>query len=84
MSVTQICLKNWKLWRAPTTKELNIFYWNFAYVFFMPMSTKGVRNFFILSNIELLVKPSFYTLAFYIFVNNSRSKQNKKVPNKLL
>ena len=50
----------------------------------MPMSTKGVRNFFILSNIELLVKPSFYTLAFYIFVNNSRSKQNKKVPTKLL
>ena len=25
-------------------------------------------------------RPGFYTLVFYIFINNSRSKQNKKNP----
>ena len=29
-------------------------------------------------------KPGFYTLAFYIFINNSRSKQNKKIRNTFL
>ena len=27
-----------------------------------------------------LQRPGFYTLAFYTFINNSRSKQNKKNP----
>ena len=27
-----------------------------------------------------LDKPGFYTLVFYTFINNSRSKQNKKNP----
>ena len=26
-------------------------------------------------------RPGFYTLAFYIFINNLRSKQNKKKKN---
>ena len=26
------CLKNWKLWRVPTTIEFNKFCWNFAHV----------------------------------------------------
>ena len=43
------CQKNLKLWRAPTTKEFNIFCWNFAHVFYLVMSTKGwVEFFFIL------------------------------------
>ena len=25
-------LKNWKLWRVPTTLEFNIVYWNLAHV----------------------------------------------------
>ena len=25
-------------------------------------------------------RPAFYTLIFYILINNSRSKQNKKIP----
>ena len=29
-------------------------------------------------------KTGFYTLDFYTFINNSRSKQNKKNPNTLL
>ena len=26
------CLKNWQLWRAPTTIEFNVFCWNFVHV----------------------------------------------------
>ena len=36
-----ICLKNWKLWRAPTTVKFNIFSWNFADISYLTMSTKG-------------------------------------------
>ena len=28
-------------------------------------------------------RPGFYTLTFHIFINNSRSKQNKKIRNTL-
>ena len=31
-----------------------------------------------------LKRPGFYTLVFYTFINNSRSKQNKKIPHTLL
>ena len=41
-----ICLKNRKFWLAPTTTEFNIFYLNFAHVYYLPMSTKGARDFF--------------------------------------
>ena len=45
---------------------------------------KGVRDFlnfvYILSYLQKLNGPGFYTLVFYIFINNSRSKQNKKNP----
>ena len=40
------CLKIWKIWRAPTTLQFNIFRWNFAYVSLLPMSTKGYSGFF--------------------------------------
>ena len=29
---------------------------------------------------QKLKRPGFYTFIFYIFINNSRSKQNKKNP----
>ena len=45
---------------------------------------KNVRDFFyfdqIFSYLQKLKRPSFYALVFYIFVNNSRSKQNEKNP----
>ena len=41
-----ICLKNWKLWRAPTATKFNIFCWNFAHVSYLTMSTKGGSGFF--------------------------------------
>ena len=33
---------------------------------------------------KIKIKPGFYTLIFYNFINNSRSKQNKKIPHTLL
>ena len=48
------------------------------------MSTKVCGIFFILFRSWVICKnqkrPGFYTLAFYTFINNSRSKQNKKNP----
>ena len=41
-----ICLKNWKLWRAPTTIKFIIFWWNFSHVSYLTMSTKGCSRFF--------------------------------------
>ena len=38
--------ENMKLWRAPTTLEINIFCWNLAHVSYLPMSTKGCAGFF--------------------------------------
>ena len=42
---------------------------------------KGVRDFFyfvyILTYMQKLKRPGFYTLVFYIVINNSRSKQKK-------
>ena len=78
-----ICLKNWKLWRAPITLHFNIFCWNFAHVFYLPMPTKQCVGFFLfLLDLALFAKikkkTGFYTLVFYTFINNSKSKQNKK------
>ena len=46
------------------------------------MSTKGCVGFFLFYlDLELIAKkrrPGFYTLIFYTFINNLRSKQNKK------
>ena len=51
------CLKNWTLWRASTTIEFNIFYWNFAHVSCLLMSTKAYAGFFLFSlDVELYLK----------------------------
>ena len=48
------------------------------------MSTKGYSGFFLFClDLELFAKikrPGCYTLVFYIFINNSTSKQNLKNP----
>ena len=52
-----LCLKNWKLWQAPTTQEFNIFCWNFAHVSYLPMSTKGCLGFYLFClDLELFAK----------------------------
>ena len=47
---------------------------------------KRLRHFFvcILNYMQKLKRPGFYTLVFYILINNSRSKQNKKNSETLL
>ena len=51
------CLKNWKLWRAPTTLDFNNFCWNFAHVPYLPISTKGFAEcFYVLYNLSYLAK----------------------------
>ena len=77
------CLKVWKLWGAPTILQFNIFCWNFAHVFYLPISAKGVRYLFIylLSYSQKIKKTIFSThLVFTLFLKNSKSKQNKKNP----
>ena len=48
------------------------------------MSTKECAGFFLFClNFELcakIIKTGFYILVFYIFISDSRSKQNKKHP----
>ena len=41
-----ICVKNWKLWRAPTSTKFNNFCWNFAHVFYLTISTNWCSWFF--------------------------------------
>ena len=68
-----ICLRNWKLWRAPISTKFNIFCWNFAHVSYLTMSAKECIN----KNVK---NECLETSSFLIFANNSRSKQNEKNP----
>ena len=74
------CLKNWKLRRAPTALEFNIFCWNFAHVFYLVMPTKVCVGFFFLFRSWVINKSvknkCVETRSFLIFANNRRSKQN--------
>ena len=83
-----ICLKNWKLWRAPTTVVFDIFCWRFSHVFCLPMSTKGCSGFFILFRSWVIDKHNFCefveTRSSFILANNSSSKQNKNFEHPFL
>ena len=74
------CLKNWKLWPAPTTIEFNIFCWNFARIFCLKTSTAVCSGFFLFGlDLELLIKCKKWVCRnqfFLIFANSSRSTQN--------
>ena len=83
------CLKIWKLWRAPTILQFNIFCWNFAHVLYLPMSTKAcVRFFLFYLHLELFEKVkkdlvsthSFFTL---LLITQDLNKI-KKIPHTLL
>ena len=68
-------------------QSLIFFCWNPAHVSTYQFLQKGVRDFSyfvqILSFLQKLKGPGFYTLVFYIFIN-LRSRQNKKIANTLL
>ena len=82
-------LKIWKLWQAPTTLQFNIFCWNFAHVFYLPISTTGCVGFFLFHlDLELFAKilkdlvstHSFFTL---LLITQDLNKI-KKIPHTLL
>ena len=64
--------------------------WNFAHVSYLTMSTKGCSEFFLFClDLQLLIKKCKKWVCrnqvFFVFANNSRSKQNnKKILNILL
>ena len=71
-----ILSENLKTLTSSNYSTVQYFCWNFAHIFYLPLSTKGCVGFFILFylDLELLVKiwkiPGFYTLVFYNFINN--------------
>ena len=76
-----ICFKNWKFWRAPTTIQFNIFCWNFGLVSYLTTSTKWSSGFFSILFRSWIIKKNVKnecveTRSFFLFENNSRSKQN--------
>ena len=85
------CLKNWKLWRAPTRMQCNNFVEILCTFSAKQCLQKDIWFFFIIIilDFELFAKlkkekNGFYTLTETMFMNNPRSKQNKKPPNTLL
>ena len=62
------CLKIWKLWPAPTILQFKIFFWNFAHVFYLPLSKKGFFYFiYVLSYLQILKKTWFLYTRFKHF-----------------
>ena len=84
-------LKNWNLWRVPTTIGFNIFCWNLTHIFYLPMSTKECSVYFLFClDLELFAKSkkdlvsthSFFT--FLLIHNNTPLKtllSRKRVQN---
>ena len=74
-------LKNWKLWRAPTTIEVYIFCWNFAHILYLVMSAKACVVFFFILFRSCVINKSVKdecveTSSFWIFANSSRLKKS--------
>ena len=65
------CLKNWKLWRALTTIEFNVFCLNFAHVSYLPISTNRCSGFFLFClDLELFAKTkiTWFLHSFFTFL----------------
>ena len=81
-----ICLKNWKLWRVPTTIEFNIVCWSFAHVSVLPMSTKMCSECFLFYlDLELLVSVSIKKPGLFWFWQITQILNKiKQIPHTLL
>ena len=82
-----ICLKNWKLWRAPTTTKFSIFCWNFTHVSYLTMSTKGCSGIFLLRSwvINKNVKHKCVETRSFLFLQIAKDlNETRKIPNTLL
>ena len=83
------CLKVWELWRAPTTLQFNIFWWNFTHVSYLSMSTKGCTGFLVFClDLELFAKikkdlVSTHSCFTFLLITQDLSKI-KKLPNTVL
>ena len=81
-----ILSENLKTLTSSNYPTVNVFCSYFTHTFYLPISTKGYVEFYL--DLQLFAKikkrSGFYTLIFYTFINNSRSKKNKKVPDNLL
>ena len=63
-----ILSENWKLCWAPTILPFNIFYWNLAHVFYLPMSTKGCVGIFLFYlDLELFAKIKKDLVSTHLF-----------------
>ena len=81
------CLRNWKLWRAPSTTEFNFFCWNFAHFFYLPMCAYSGFFLFCL-DLELFAKNrkdlvSTHSLFTFLIIIQDLNKI-KKILNTLL
>ena len=89
------CLRNWKLWRAPTVIEFNIFCWRFAHM--LPMKTIFTKRcmglFLFCLYLESLTcknqkRPGFYKLtktrSFTFVLIPQDLNKIKKIPNNTL
>ena len=64
-------LENWKLWRALTALQFNIFCWSVAHVSYLPMSTKWCARFisFCLDpELFAKIKNTWFLHTFFIFL----------------
>ena len=82
-----ICLKNWKLWGAPTTIKF-VFCWNFPHVSYLTMSTKGCLGFFYFVWSYVINKNLKHecveTSSFWFLEITQDLNRTKKIPNTLL
>ena len=74
-----ISSENLKTLTSSNYPTVQYFWWNFAHVLYLSMSTKECVGFFLFClDLELFAKITedlVSTLVFYIFINNSRSKE---------
>ena len=79
-----ILSENLKTLTSSNYPIVNIFCWNFANVFYLPVSTEEWGGYFFLYlHLKLFAKfkkDLVLHTRFLHFINNSRSKQNKKNP----
>ena len=63
-----ILSENWKLWRAPAILQFNFFCWNFAHVFYLPMSTiEDVGFFLFYLDLEVFAKDRKDLVSTHLF-----------------
>ena len=72
-----VCLKIWRLWRAPTTLQFNISI-NFAQISYLSTSTKGCVGFFkFCLDLELFAKIKKCLVSTHLLITQDLNKIEK-------